>query len=92
MNYLHQEFDVGPDDLIEVALDGPANVMLLDPENFEFYRRREPFRYHGGHATATPFRLIVPSRGRWHLVVDLGGMAGSVRAGVRLLRTAEAAR
>jgi hypothetical protein len=92
MNYLHQEFEAGPDDLIEVALDGQANVMLLDPENFERYRRREPFQYYGGLATVTPTRLVPPSRGRWHLAVDLGGRAGSVRAGVRLLRSAGAAR
>mgnify|MGYP001042651482 CR=1 FL=1 len=91
MNYLHQEFDAGPDDLIEVALDGQANVMLLDRENFERYRRHEPFQYYGGHATVTPTRLVPPRRGRWHLAVDLGGRAGTVRAGVRLVRSAGAA-
>jgi hypothetical protein len=44
MNYLHQEFEAGPEDLIEVALDGQANVMLLDAPNFERYRKGEPFR------------------------------------------------
>lgn len=90
MNHLHQEFDVGPDDLIEVALNGQANVMLLDSQNYERYRRREPFQYYGGFAEVSPFRLVPARQGRWHLVVDLGGMAGSVRAGVRLLRAAEA--
>jgi hypothetical protein len=36
-NFLHQELDVGPDDVVEVELDGQANVMLLDPANFERY-------------------------------------------------------
>jgi len=29
----------GPDDTIEVTLDGLANVMLLDAPNFERYRQ-----------------------------------------------------
>lgn len=38
MNFLHQTFNVGPDDVVEVTLDGQANVMLLDQVNFERYR------------------------------------------------------
>jgi hypothetical protein len=86
MNYLHQEFEAGPDDVIEVTLDGQANVMLLDGVNFDHYRKGESFRYHGGLAKVSPARLVPPSQGRWHVVVDLGGYAGTVRAGIRVLQ------
>ncbi|QEH35974.1 hypothetical protein OJF2_45320 [Aquisphaera giovannonii] len=86
MNFLHQEFEAGPDDTVEVVLDGQANVMLLDPANFENYRNGRSFRYHGGLARYSPTRLVPPHQGRWHLAVDLGGQGGSVRAGVRVLR------
>lgn len=92
MNFLHQEFDVGPDDLVEVTLDGQANVMLLDTPNYDRYRKGEAFRYHGGLAKTSPVRLVPPHRGRWHLVVDLGGFAGRVRAGVRVLQGDNVAR
>lgn len=92
MNYLHQEFDVGPDDVVEVTLDGQGNVMLLDPINFDHYRRGDSFRYHGGLAKSSPVRLVPPHRGRWHVVVDLGGYPGRVRAGVRVLQGVNAAR
>ena len=92
MNFLHQEIDVGPDDVVEVTLDGQANVMLLDPENYDRYRKGESFRYHGGLAKTSPVRLVPPHRGRWYVVVDLGGFAGRVRAGVRVLQSADAAR
>ena len=36
MNYLHSEFDAGPDHDVMVTLSVPANVMMLDPVNFEF--------------------------------------------------------
>jgi hypothetical protein len=84
MDYLHQEFEVGPDDTIEVVLDNPANVQLLDPENFDAYRGRRPYRYFGGHVTTSPYSISPPRQGKWHLVVDLGGMPGRVAAGVRI--------
>jgi hypothetical protein len=92
MNFLHQEFNAGPDDVVEVSLDGQANVMLLDPENFERYRKGESFKYRGGLARVSPMRLVPPDRGRWHVVVDLGGYPGTVRAGMRLLQGSESAR
>lgn len=85
MNYLHQEFDAGPDDIVEVTLDHPANVLLLNTPNYHDYRAGRPYRYYGGHFKISPVRLRPPRDGRWHLVVDLGGMAGAVRAAVRVL-------
>ncbi|MDG3007250.1 DUF1883 domain-containing protein [Paludisphaera mucosa] len=92
MNFLHQEFDVGPDDLIEVTLDGQANVMLLDTANFENYCAGRAFQYYGGLAKQSPMRLSPPHQGRWHLAVDLGGYGGTVKAGVRLHRGVGATR
>ena len=92
MNFLHREFDVGPDDVVEVTLDGQANVMLLDTTNYDRYRKGESFRYHGGLARTSPVRLVPPHRGRWHVVVDLGGFPGRVRAGVRVLQGVDVVR
>ena len=38
MIHLHREFEAGPDDVLEITLDGPANVMLLDSANYDRYR------------------------------------------------------
>ena len=81
--FLHKQIDAGPEDTIEVYLDHPANVQLLDEANYELYRHRRPYSYHGGYAAESPFRVRPPSKGRWHLVVDLGGGAGTVRAELR---------
>ena len=90
MEYLHQQLDLAADDLVEVALDNAANVMLLDPTNYEAYRNH-PFRYQGGYTTTSPFRINVPHAGRWHLVVDLGGGPGAVRASVAVHKIAASA-
>jgi len=91
MNFLHWEIEGGPDDTVEVTLDGQANVMLLDQINYDLYRKGQSFRYHGGLAQTSPFRQIPPHQGRWHLVVDLGGFTGRVHAAVAVLQGAQAA-
>ncbi len=85
MNHLHQEFNAGPSEVIEVTLDHPANVLLLDPTNYNEYRNGRTYRYFGGYAKASPVRISPPRAGNWHLVVDLGGGFGAVRASASLL-------
>jgi len=86
MNFLHYQFDVGPTDLVEVTLDKQANALLLDSVNFQNYRARRGFRYYGGLAKVSPVRRRPPYPGRWHLVIDLGGRGGTVRASARIVR------
>ena len=86
MEFLHEEFDLQPEDVVEVSLNSQANVILLDSHNFSNYTQGATYRYYGGHAEKTPVRLSPPHPGKWHVVVNLGGYPGSVRAGVRVLR------
>ncbi len=82
MDYLHQELTLGQDDVVDVAIDHPANVMLLDPSDYDAYKNHRPFHYQGGYAQKSPFRLRAPREGAWHVVIDLGGGPGSVRASI----------
>lgn len=92
MEHLHSEFELEPADVVQVNLDAPANVMLMDYSNYDAYRNGRPFRYFGGHAKTTPVQIPAPGAGKWHVVVDLGGSAGHVTAGVGVLRAASATR
>lgn len=88
MNFLHTEEYLNHGDGFEVSLDSQANVLLLDDSNFSNYRAGSSYRYSGGLAKQSPVVLRVPHSGRWHLVVDLGGYRGNVRAGVSVLKAA----
>ena len=83
MNFLHYDLNLTGNQSVEVTLDKQANVRLLDDTNYNKYRRGEKHRYYGGLAEKSPVHLKPPHSGRWHLVVDLGGYAGTVRASVR---------
>jgi Domain of unknown function (DUF1883)/TIR domain len=69
-------------DVIEITLTGGANVRLVDSTNFSRYRQRKQHRYYGGLVKRSPHREVVPSSGRWHVVVDMRGLRGSTRASV----------
>lgn len=85
MKFLHSDFQIGPNDTVSVVLDKQANVKLLDDINFSKYRRGERHTFYGGLATRSPFLVSPPRSGHWHVVVDLGGYNGSVRASINLL-------
>lgn len=88
MNFLHYEFDLSGNDVVEVTLDKQANVRLLDDANYSLYKSWERHRYFGGLAKSSPVRIPAPHEGHWHLVIDLGGYAGTVRASARALQEA----
>ncbi len=83
MKFLHYDFDIGPEDTVEVELDGQANVFLLDDSNFSNYKSGRAYNYYGGIAKKSPVFLSPPHQGHWNLIIDLGGYAGSVNASVR---------
>lgn len=86
MNYLHYELDVGPNDIVRVTLDKQANVRLLDNSNYQSYQAGQQHRYYGGLAKVSPVDLRAPHQGHWHLVIDLGGYAGTVKAAVDVIK------
>lgn len=87
MRFTH--YDLGHVDrgsIVEVTLRGnAANVRLMDSSNFSSYRNGRRHRYHGGLAKKSPVRLQVPSSGHWHVAVDMQGLRGSVRTGIRVI-------
>ncbi|AXK80085.1 DUF1883 domain-containing protein [Pseudolabrys taiwanensis] len=88
MNFLHYDLNLGSGEVVEVTLDKQANVLLLDDTNFSNYKRGLRHSYFGGLAKRSPVRLAPPRPGHWHLVIDLGGYAGSVSASVQTHRAA----
>lgn len=83
MNFLHYDLRLDKDEVVEVSLDKQANVRLLDDVNFSHFRSGKEHRFIGGLAKKSPVRITAPGPGHWHLVVDLGGYGGTVRAGFK---------
>jgi Domain of unknown function (DUF1883) len=86
MKFLHADYRLTPEDIVEVTVSAHANVMLLDEQAFSAYRHDRSYKYTGGWTQNSPVRLSPPFAGRWHLVIDLGGSPGEVGAGVQIFR------
>jgi hypothetical protein len=75
--------------VVRVTLRGSgANVLLVDGANLSNYKAGRRTRYVGGLVTRSPYDLVIPSTGRWHVVVDMNGLRGSASASVQVLRGA----
>lgn len=71
---------------VVVSLRGaPANVLLLDHDNFVRYRGGRRFSHLGGLRRRSPVELEVPHDGHWYVAMDLGGRRGSSRGAVKVL-------
>lgn len=90
MRFTH--YDLGhrhAGETVEVTLSGSAaNVRLMDGSNFSSYRNRRTHRYIGGLARKSPVRLSIPHSGHWHVTIDMDGLRGTVRSGIRILPSA----
>ena len=73
-------------EIVEVTLTGnAANVKLMNSSNFQSYKSNKRHTYYGGYVTRSPYKIPVPSSGRWYVTLDLGGYSGRLGSSVRIL-------
>ncbi|MBE7440303.1 MAG: DUF1883 domain-containing protein [Spirochaetales bacterium] len=86
MNFVHYNLGfLQQGRIVRIDIDRQANVLLLDALNFNHYRNRQRYRYHGGHARSSPIDLRVPASANWHVAIDTGGRTGQIRSAVSIL-------
>ena len=87
MKFTHYRLGhVGGGAVVEVTLKGSAaNVRLMDQSGFNNFKAGRQHRYHGGLITRSPVRLRVPRSGSWHVTVDMQGLRGTGRSGIRVI-------
>ena len=84
----HQHYDlnhVEAGKVVEVALDGAANVRIMNHTSFQDFRAGRKHGFIGGYVTPPLYRATIPAGGHWHVILDLGGQSGKLRSGVRVL-------
>lgn len=85
MKYLYYEFNAGNNNVIQVTLNGWANVLLLDDLNFQNYKSGRRYSYYGGKAEVSPFNIRPPRYSHWNLIIDRGGYPGEVAASINIV-------
>ncbi|MDZ7600592.1 MAG: DUF1883 domain-containing protein [Hoeflea sp.] len=84
----YKRYDLGKQlagTIVEVVLSCVNNVRLMDHANFKLYSAGKDFKAVGGRIERSPTRLIVPTDGRWHVVVDKTGFHILANSNVRAI-------
>jgi len=70
---------------VVVSLDVTANVCVLDSANFMYYKMDISFMHLGGYITRSPYYVVIPRGGFWHVAIDLGGYEGCIGSSVEIM-------
>jgi tetratricopeptide repeat protein len=66
------QMTVGPGVYVEVTLNKPAYVYLVNALGYQNYLNGNEFTYQGGYATDSVYSLRIPTSNRWYIIVDNG--------------------
>ena len=86
MQFLHYQVKADKDQIIQVVIDNEASVKLMDTFNFSKYQLGKTPEYFGGIYPASTVEFRVHKLDDWHVVVDLDGKMGVVKAYVNLVK------
>lgn len=86
MNFMHYEVKAGPGEIIKVTISRDANVRLLDQLNYAKYKLGKSYSATAGPETDGPVKFAPPYKATWHVVVDMEGRMGTVRAFVDVVK------
>ena len=70
---------------VVVSLDVTANVCVLDSANFMYYKMDISFMHLGGYITRSPYYVVIPRGGFWHVAIDLGGYEECIGSSVEII-------
>lgn len=85
MNFTHYNLgQKSKDEIVEITLTNAANVRLMNNSNFYNYRNQERHQYYGSYITRSPYKLVIPSSGIWHVTVDVAGLQRSTRSSLKI--------
>jgi hypothetical protein len=84
--YLYKDYHLDAGDIVHVAIDTQANVIVLDESNYQNYRSGRSFKHLGGFYKTSPINIVVPSTGHWYVVIDLGGGSATIRYSINIIK------
>ena len=85
-DFIHARQRLAKGDVVIVQCSHQCNIFVLDDANFGLYRKRQKFKFHGGHFTHFPARIAVPDEGNWNTVIDLGGRTAAIQHAISYFR------
>jgi hypothetical protein len=85
-DFIHSREFLNQGDIVVIDCDTQCNCMILTDSEFNNYKSRRRYQYHGGHYKMFPVRIAVPISGNWNVVVDLGGGRASIKCSISYIK------
>jgi len=84
--YLHYSIYASHGDSVQVEINQPTNVYLVNQIHYYYFQEGQEFEHSGGFMTHSPVYLDIPYPGVWHVLVGRPDYPGGFQARVELLR------
>ncbi len=84
-HHLHKTLTLEQGDELRIGLTAAANVYLVDEANYALYLDDQEYEYYGGTAKQSPYRILAPGAGLWHLVVEQVDSSESLSVAIQLI-------
>ena len=84
--WFHDIGVVDEGNILEVTLDKPAHVLIMDDANYEFFKNRQTYSSVVNKVTESPYKVKLPRSAHWFVVIDLDGKQGTVASSVKVYR------
>ena len=85
-NFIHYDLgNLSSSNVVEVEIDNQAYVRLLNETNFSMYRSGKRYQFSGGLQKKSVKQYVIPNADHWHVAIDFGGRAGSIKTDVRVV-------
>ncbi len=81
------QMTTGPNMVAEVTVSQPAYVYLVNAQGYQSYLNGDDFKFYGGYASSSPYRVLIPSSNHWYVIVDNGdGPIAGITSSVKVKR------
>jgi hypothetical protein len=86
MQYIHYKIKADKDQVVQITTDHEASIKLMDTFNYAKFQKGKTCDFFGGAYPASTVEFRVHKLDEWHVVIDLEGRAGFVKASVNLIK------
>jgi len=69
VTHLHKSLHLSEKEIIQLKIEKPVNVYLLDNANYHLFMQDRPYTFHGKEIDTSPFFMNPPYPGDWELVI-----------------------
>ena len=82
--WFHDIGEVEEGKVLEVALDQPAIIRVMDEKNYDSYKNNQSYSCITSNVTVSPYKVKLPRTAHWFVVIDPDGRSGMIKSNIKV--------